>query len=120
MSGFDYFKKFLQDEGFRFNNEESFISFKFQGTSFVAFKNDSSFLQIVLICNAKGKSRSSLLEICNKMNDDRFVVKFVAQEDSVWCSYEFEPSEHTTSDDFSMALTLLDKSSDELLKSLNS
>ena len=54
------------------------------------------------------------------MNDDRFVVKFVAQENSVWCSYEFEPSEHTTSDDFSMALTLLDKSSDELLKSLNS
>lgn len=101
------------------NEEGNIISFKFQGTTFITFKNDSPYLQIVLICNTKSFSKSKLLELCNIMNNEKFVVKFILPEENVWCCYEFKPNEQTSSDEFELALMLLDKSSDELLEKLN-
>ena len=53
------------------------------------------------------------------MNNEKFVVKFILPEENVWCCYEFKPNEQTSSDEFELALMLLDKSSDELLEKLN-
>ena len=119
MKGYEYLKNFLREEGFRFNEEESYISFKFEGNTFVAFKKETSFLSILQICNANGSSRSQLLEKCNDLNDQYFIVKFTVHDDKVWCTYEFMPSSQTTSDDFITILTLLDKASDDLLNEIS-
>lgn len=118
MAGFNYLLNYLNEEGFKVEEEEQHFSFKYQGSLFVAFKNDSIFLQIVLICNVKGVDANKLLEVCNEMNRDRFVCKFIVMDDKVWCSYEFIPSEHTPSDEFKAALTFLDKGADELFERL--
>lgn len=118
MAGFNFLKSFLRDEGFRIEEEDNHFSFKFQGSTYIAFKNDSPYLQIVMICNTKNYSRARLLEVCNEMNSDKFVVKFTVVNDNVWCSYEFKPTEHTTSDDFETAILLLDKASDEMFEKL--
>lgn len=118
MAGFNYLLNFLNEEGFKVNEEEKHFSFKYQGSLYVAFKNDSPFLQIVMICNTKDVATSRLLEVCNDMNRDKFVIKFVVMDDTVWCSYEFIPSEHTPSVEYEAALTFLDKASDELFERL--
>lgn len=121
MAGYESLIKFFREEGFRYEEKESVLSFKIQGVSYFAFKNDSPFLQIVLICNTENQSRNKLLEICNTLNQEKFVVKFTVTEDSdrVWCSYEFEPNSATTSDDFMAAFQILDKATDELFEKLN-
>ena len=48
MAGFNFLLKFLNDEGFKVNEEERHFSFKYQGSLYIAFKNDSPFLQIVM------------------------------------------------------------------------
>lgn len=118
MAGFNYLLKFLKEEGFKINEEERHFSFKYQGSLYIAFKNESPFLQILLICNTKSFTRSRLLEVCNEMNGDKFVVKFIVMDENVWCSYEFIPTEHTSSDEFELALGFLDKASDEMFEKL--
>lgn len=119
MTGFDYLKKFLQEEGFRFTDDDSFISFKFEGNTFLAFKNDSPYLQVLQLLNVANQSRSKLLEVCNKMNDEKFVIKFTVHDDRVWCSFESKPTDRTTADEFSLMMTLLDRASDDFFEELN-
>ena len=119
MTGFDYFKRFLQDEGFRPKEEDGFASFKFEGTSYFLVKNESAFVQVVVVCNTEKYDRIKVLEVCNKLNADKFVTKFVVNDKTVWCSYEFSPSEHTSTDEYSMILSLLEKNSDELFQRLD-
>lgn len=120
MKGFEYLVKFLKEEGFRYDENDSRLSFKVQGNPFYAYKNDSRFLQIVLFLDIEGQNRSKMLELCNSLNQDLFVIKFTVNKDSnrVWCSYEFEPNASTTSDDFMAAFRLLDKYTDEFLEKL--
>lgn len=120
MLGIDYLKNYLRNEGFRFEEQDTFISFKFQGVNYIAFKNDSPFLQLMIMCNTKDKSRNQCLEVCNELNSNRFVVKCtVVESNNVWCSYEFKPSEKTSADEFAAILGYLDKASDELLEKLS-
>lgn len=120
MLGIDYLKNYLRNEEFRFEEQDTFINFKFQGVSYYAFKNDSPFLQLVIICNTKDKSRNQCLEVCNKLNSDKIVVKCtVAENNNVWCNYEFKPSEKTSADEFVAILGYLDKASDELFEKLS-
>ncbi len=108
MNGYDYLKKFLREEGFKYDEKDSFISFKFEGHSFVAFKNDSSYVQIsMLFYDVNAANRINVLETCNKVNSKRFVVKLTIDDDSVWSNYEFKPSATTSSDDFMTALSEL-------------
>ena len=118
MTGFDYLKNFLQEEGFRFQDEGGYISFKFKGITFVAFKSDSPYLKITVLCKALDYDKSKLLDVCNQMNMKMYVMKFVVGDRAVWCNFEFIPSEHTTKDDFVISLELLDEASNELLARL--
>lgn len=120
MVGYDYLKKFFKEENFHYMEEDAFISFKIEGVNYHAFKQDTPYLQIIIICNTEGQSRSKILEVCNSMNQDKYVVKFTVTQDSdrVWCSYEFQPTENTASDDFMVIFRLLDKSSDEFFERL--
>lgn len=119
MKGFEYVERFLQNEGFRFSKEDNYISFKFEGTTYVTFKNDSNYVEIMLICDTDDIDRLTLLETCNGLNQEKFALKFSVQDNTVWCSYEFIPSEQTSNDDFCAILTMLWKASDELFALLN-
>lgn len=121
MKGFEYLINFFKEEGFRYEDKDTLLSFKIQGNTFLAFKNDGPFLQLVMICNTESQGRSKLLEVCNSLNQEKFILKFTVSEDSdrVWCSYEFEPSTTTTSDDFMAAFHFLDKGTDELFERLS-
>lgn len=120
MTGCDCLKNFLQEEGFRYTEEERYISFKYEGTTYFAFKADSIFLQIVLVCNTEKYDKYKILETCNELNSDKYVVKFVLREDNtVWCNYEFIPSEYTPAANFEMALSLMNQTSDELFARLS-
>lgn len=121
MSGYDYLINFFKEEGFRYEEKGNILSFKIQGVNYLAFKNENSpFLQISIGCNTEGQSRSKQLEICNSMNQDKFVLKFTVNSDSdrVICSYEFEPNASTTADDFMAAFMMLDKGTDEFFERL--
>ena len=109
MAGFEYLKKFFQSENFRYEEEEGIF----------AFTNDSPFLQIVIVCNISNKDKTKILEICNELNSDKFVTKFILRGERVWCSYEFNPSEHTSSDEFMAIFSILDKTSDEFLEKMS-
>lgn len=119
MFGYEYLEKFLHEEGFRINEESSFFSFKYQGKNYVAFKNESPYLQLVMMCDTSQHPKSKLLEVCNKLNSDKFVVKFIVNGDDVWCSYEFIPTQKTSGEDFDTILMLLDNSLAELFKALS-
>ena len=93
MAGFEHLKKFFQSENFRYEEEEGILSFKIQGVNYFAFTNDSPFLQIVIVCNISNKDKTKILEICNELNSDKFVTKFILRGERVWCSYEFNPSD---------------------------
>ena len=120
MKGIDYLKEFLSKEGFRFEEKERFIDFKVQGVPYFAFKNDSSFLQILIVCELPdGFNRTRAIELCNDINGDKFVVKLTINGDNLWCSWEFEPSSLTTSEDYMSIFTILDKVSDDFIAKLN-
>lgn len=119
MKGYEYLKNFLIEEGFRHNEEDSFISFNFNGNAFFAYKSDSSFLSIFQICNTGEHSRNELLEKCNEMNDNYTIMKFTVQDERVICKYQFEPSKYTTSDDFVVILSTLDRVSDDFLQEIS-
>jgi hypothetical protein len=120
MKGYEYLVKFFKDEGFKYEEKDTWFAFKIQGKNYVAFKSESVFLQIVMICNTKDYSRSQLLDASNSLNQDKFVLKFTVSDDAetVWCSYEFEPNASTVSDDFMAAFAMLDKGTDELFEKL--
>ena len=80
MNGYEYLMKLLKEEGFRMSEEETYFSFKYQGNNYVAFKNDGPFLQIVMVCNTRDYARNQLLEVCNTMNDNKFIIKFVVKD----------------------------------------
>ena len=107
MAAIDYLKNFLRNEGFRFEETENLISFKVQGNNYLAFKNKSSYLQITTIWGYEC-DRHKALEICNELNNDRYIVKCVIVNDSLWCSWEFLPTEQTTSDNFMSIFNLLE------------
>ena len=121
MYAYEYLKEFFRHENFTYDDNDNFYSFRYQGTNYVAFKNDGPFLQIVVICNTQGSQRSTLLEVCNTMNESKFVTKCTVNDDnsSVWVSYEFCPDEHTPSDFFMAVLRMLDTTSDEFFQKLN-
>lgn len=121
MSGYSHLIEFLQNEGYRHEERETSVAFKIEGVNYIGFRNnDSVFLQIVLICNTQGVDRVKLLEACNDLNSKKFVVKFTVTDDSesVWASYEFEPNDSTTNDDYMSIFGMLDRNTDELFKLL--
>lgn len=118
MYGFEYLKKFLQEEGFRINKEENFFTFKFQGKTYIVFENKGPYLQIVTICDTSRYSLSNLLEICNKLNSEKFILKFIVNRNDVWCSYEFMPTVKTTVGEFESILEFLGRSIDEVFEKL--
>lgn len=124
MKGYERFMEYLKRNGFPIVEEnDNSIAFKFQGSTFFAWKHDSSFLQLVCILNTSDVDREILLETCNKMNEKVFVTKFVVlgeEQFRVWCYYEFAPNDNTPDDVYYDAIQVLDRHSDQFFKELRS
>lgn len=121
MAGFHKLLEFLRNEGFRTDEQDGLITFKIQGKNYLAFKNgESPFLQIISIYDVEGNSRSKLLETCNTMNQDRFILKYTINNgsDALWCSYEFKPNSSTTTEDFMSVFSMLEKSVNDFFEKL--
>lgn len=121
MSGYEYLVRFLLEGGYRYEDHERVITFKIEGVNYIAFKNDDNpFLQITLGCNVEDESRIKLLELCNYLNRQKFILKFTVNSDasSVYCSYEFEPSAITSEDDFMSVFYTMDRATDEFYELL--
>lgn len=99
-------KKYLTDEGYKYTDNDGHITFKYQGTQYVAFKNsDSPYLQItILFYDVNDENRYQVLRACNAINSEKFAIKFTADDDTVWCNYEFMPDDNTPASRFESIL----------------
>lgn len=122
MAGIDYIKNYLSNEGFRYEENEGHISFKYEGVKYVALKNsDSPYLQIVILFfDVNSENRVKCLEVCNEINANKFVIKFTIDDDTVWCNYELRPTASTTDDEFSTILSLMSQAVDLFYEKMRS
>jgi len=117
MHGYEKFRDYLLDEGYRIIDEnDTFFVFRSEGETFFVFKHPSSNVQVTQALGArKDVDRNKLLQLCNEMNDDKFIIKFVLQDDYVLCSAEFLVGDKVDHDFVEMMLPLLDHVSDEFM-----
>jgi hypothetical protein len=84
--------EYLSQEGFRPKEEQFGIYFKNQGLAFLIHwdEEDRSFLRICLpgIFSSDENNRNDVLEVLNKINYERKVVKGILVDDDVWVSTE--------------------------------
>lgn len=114
MTGFDYLLSFLDRENIRHKESGNVIQFNLKGIDFFSLRSETKFLQVsVLIRPKEGLSALQILTLCNELNAEKFVTKFVYTDRRVWCNIEFIPSSETDSDCFMRVFKLLDYNSDE-------
>lgn len=123
MSGIDYLKKFFAEEGFHFDEKETFIMFKYQGFTFGTIKSSSPsrYLSLMLprIYEANSENRRLALEVCNKVNLSKYISKLTIESDnSVWINYEFLPNSATTNETIIDALDGLLRARGEFLEEI--
>lgn len=120
MTGYDFLLEFLEKENIRHKESGNVIQFCLQGINYLSFKSDTDFLQISVLLKAKDElTKLQVLELCNDLNSEKFITKFVFSEKRVWCNLEFIPSPKTTTEAFHRALRILDNNSDEFLIRMN-
>ncbi len=120
MTAGDYLKKYLRDEGFQFKvDDDGDISFKYQGTTFMMTQdsNDSVFA-IFLIFKFEGNSKQKIMELCNKFNIEKNLVKFSASDSLVFCTYECLITDGFSVGFLPQILGYLDSVSDDFIKAL--
>lgn len=101
MKGYEYFKKFLDEENFRYDEDEDTIICKYQGWKYVGWKNDSPYFQLtVVFFDVDNSNINKCLRAANELNNEIFIIKTTVRGDSVWCNYEFIPNESFDSEFF--------------------
>ena len=119
MHGFEKFREFLTDEGYRImDDQETFYVFKHEGTSFFVFKHKSPYVQLAMPLGVGDTDRSRLLEVCNEMNDNCMVVKFVVRADHVLANFEFAMFDNTPHDFLEAVMPYLDNVTDDFFECL--
>jgi hypothetical protein len=116
MAGHEYLLSFLDDEKIRYKQKGNVIQFCLHGINYFAIRSETEFLQIsVLLKTKEDAGELQLLRLCNELNSEKFVTKFIIIGKRVWCNIEFVPSAYTKSASYIHALKILDHSSDEFL-----
>lgn len=88
----EYMIEFLQSEGYRYeeNPDTGHISFKFEGVEYVFVNNSGQ--QLMQICilfyDVDRNNRYAVLKACNAINEEKAMVKFTIDEDTVWANWE--------------------------------
>ena len=120
MHGFEIFRNFLTSEGYPIiDDKETFFVFKSEGAAFLVFKNPSPYVQMAMPLNVGDHDRSQLLELCNDMNDDCLMMKFVTRTDHVLANFEFPIFEDTSTEFLESIMPTIDGATDEFLDKLS-
>jgi len=108
MSGIEHLKNFLDTEDYPYEEKDSYIAFKFEGTQYMAPSNgDSDCLQLSLVFyDVTEDNFANVLWACNKVNNEKLLVKLCA-DDSVWVNCEFFPGEDTTAERYEQILNMM-------------
>mgnify|MGYP002852430628 CR=1 FL=1 len=114
MTAKDYLIQFLESEGYRYeeNPNSGHVSFKFQGTKYVFLNNSGKqLMQIsILFYDVNEDNRFTVLETCNKINNDKAMVKLTADDDTVWANWEdIVPEDGYPLQRIDMALNMLNQ-----------
>ncbi|MDE7411700.1 MAG: YbjN domain-containing protein, partial [Paramuribaculum sp.] len=99
------YKAWLKQHGINFNDLPFGLLFQHQGGNFLIADNsgDTQFFQLLMpkIHNGNDSERNRLIELCNKINEDKKVVKaHVTDENEVWISTEILIDNTPDVDDF--------------------
>ena len=112
MTAKEYMIEFLENEGYRYdvNENSGSVAFKVEGVRYVFINNSGE--QLMQICilfyDVDEDNRFAVLEACNKINSDKAMVKFTADEDTVWANWEdIVPEEDYDIKRIDMALKML-------------
>lgn len=117
MYGYEYFKKFLDEENFRYEENEKMIIVKYQGVIYVAWKNEAVYLQLTMsFFDVDSSNYDKCLRVANELNKERFVLKTTVLDDSVWCNFEFIPNEAYTSSDYIEIMHVMDNNADSFVE----
>ena len=104
-SNMKVYKEWLQNNGYRFQEEEFGLTFKYQGANFIIFNpgNDNLFFQLVMpgIYDVQPGEKVKVLEIANSITREVKCLKCVVQDGgSVWLMTEIFIDSTPELDDF--------------------
>ena len=82
--------KFLNEGGFRYQEVDENICFKFQLVNYIFMHNAcDELLQLVMIFyDVTDENRQKVLECANTVNQEKALAKLTVDEDSVWVNCE--------------------------------
>ncbi len=112
MTAKEYLIEYLSGEGYRYeeNPNSGNIVFKFEGVKYVFINNSGSQLLqlVILFYDVTEDNRYAVLEICNKINSEKAMVKLTCDDDTVWCNWEdIVPEQGYNLSRIEMALNML-------------
>ena len=105
QSFMNIYKSWLKQHGIPFKELPFGLHFQYQGGSFLVADNsgDSQFFQLIMpnIYQGEVSERNHMLEMCNKINEDKKVVKaHITDDNRVWLSTEILIDNTPDVDDF--------------------
>ena len=83
-------KRFLEEEGFKYEFEDDTYYFKFQGVKLHCILQEShdTLLYIAASYDTESLPRYVILDLCNELNQTSVLKHFLMEEDTVVVSYE--------------------------------
>lgn len=83
-------KRFLEEEGFKYEFEDDTYYFKFQGVKLhcILLENHEMLLYIAASYDTKNLLRYAVLDLCNELNQTSMLKHFLMDDDTAVVSYE--------------------------------
>lgn len=83
-------KRFLEEEGFKYEFEDDTYYFKFQGVKLhcILLENREMLLYIAASYDTKNLLRYAVLDLCNELNQTSMLKHFLMDDDTAVVSYE--------------------------------
>ena len=83
-------KRFLEEEGFKYEFEDDAYYFKFQGVKLhcILLENHEMLLYIAASYDTKNLLRYAVLDLCNELNQTSMLKHFLMDDDTAVVSYE--------------------------------
>ena len=102
--------KFLEDGGYRYEEIDENICFKYQMVNYIFMHNaGEELLQIVLVFyDVTDDNRQAVLECANKINQEKAMVKLTVDDDSVWINCEDFVDENYNTKKITVMLDLME------------
>ena len=83
-------KRFLEEEGFKYEFEDDTYYFKFQGVKLhcILLENHEMLLYIAASYDTKNLLRYAVLDLCNELNQTSMLKHFLMDDDTAVVAYE--------------------------------